>query len=97
MNMNRNGFIVSMLLAAAMMVAGCNSDNPVSDEAETQAAMNAAAKKILGKKKKKKSVTEEGESTDKYAILEFDADGKAVYNGTLDAGYEDMHEESTYK
>ena len=36
--MNKNGFIVSMLLAAAMMVAGCNSDNPVSDEAETQAA-----------------------------------------------------------
>ena len=69
MNMNRNGFIVSMLLAAAMMVAGCNSDNPVSDEAETQAAMNAAAKKILGKWVMKKSVTAEGESTDKYAIL----------------------------
>ena len=45
----------------------------------------------------KKSVTKEGESTDKYAILEFDADGKAVYNGTLGEGYEDMHEESTYK
>ena len=45
----------------------------------------------------KKSVTAEGESTDKYAILEFDADGKAVYNGTLGEGYEDMHEESTYK
>ena len=86
-----------MLLAAAMLVAGCNSDNPVSDEAETQAAKNAAAQKILGKWVMKKSVTEEGESTDKYAILEFDADGKAVYNGTLGEGYEDMHEESTYK
>ena len=95
--MNKNGFIVSMLLAAAMMVAGCNSDNPVSDEAETQAAKNAAAQKILGKWVMKKSVTAEGESTDKYAILEFDADGKAVYNGTLGEGYEDMHEESTYK
>ena len=95
--MNKNGFIVSMLLAAAMMVAGCNSDNPVSDEAETQAAKNAAAQKILGKWVMKKSVTKEGESTDKYAILEFDADGKAVYNGTLGEGYEDMHEESTYK
>ena len=97
MNMNKNGFIVSMLLAAAMLVAGCNSDNPVSDEAETQAAKNAAAQKILGKWVMKKSVTAEGESTDKYAILEFDADGKAVYNGTLGEGYEDMHEESTYK
>lgn len=97
MNMNRNGFIVSMLLAAVMMVAGCNSDNPVSDEAETQAAKNAAAQKILGKWVMKKSVTKEGESTDKYAILEFDADGKAVYNGTLGEGYEDMHEEFTYK
>ena len=95
--MNRNGFIVSMLLAAAMLLAGCNSDNPVSDEAETQAAKNAAAQKILGKWVMKKSVTAEGESTDKYAILEFDADGKAVYNGTLGEGYEDMHEESTYK
>lgn len=97
MNMNKNGFIVSMLLAAAMMVAGCNSDNLVSDEAETQAAKNAAAQKILGKWVMRKSVTDEGESTDKYAILEFDADGKAVYNGTLGEGYEDMHEESTYK
>jgi hypothetical protein len=97
MNMNKNGFIVSMLLAAAMMVAGCNSDNLVSDEAETQAAKNAAAQKILGKWVMKKSVTEEGESTDKYAILEFDADGKTVYNGTLGEGYEDMNEESTYK
>ena len=97
MNMNRNGFIVSMLLAAAMLVAGCNSDNPDSDEAETQAAKNAAAQKILGKWVMRKSVTDEGESTDKYAILEFDADGKAVYNGTLGEGYEDMHEESTYK
>ena len=95
--MNKNGFIVSMLLAAAMMVAGCNSDNPDSDEAETQAAKNAAAQKILGKWVMRKSVTDEGESTDKYAILEFDADGKAVYNGTLGEGYEDMHEESTYK
>ena len=97
MNMNRNGCIVSMLLAAAMLVAGCNSDNPDSDEAETQAAKNAAAQKILGKWVMRKSVTDEGESTDKYAILEFDADGKAVYNGTLGEGYEDMHEESTYK
>ena len=95
--MNRNGCIVSMLLAAAMLVAGCNSDNPDSDEAETQAAKNAAAQKILGKWVMRKSVTDEGESTDKYAILEFDADGKAVYNGTLGEGYEDMHEESTYK
>ena len=95
--MNRNGFIVSMLLAAAMLVAGCYNDNPVSNESEAQAVKDAAAQKILGKWIMKKIVTEQGESTDKYAILDFDADGKAVYNGTLDAGYEDMHEESTYK
>ena len=95
--MNKNGYIVSMLLAAAMLVAGCYNDNPVSNESEAQAAKDAAAQKILGKWIMKKIVTEQGESTDKYAILDFDADGKAVYNGTLDAGYEDMHEESTYK
>ena len=95
--MNKNGYIVSMLLAAAMLVAGCYNDNPVSNESEAQAVKDAAAQKILGKWIMKKIVTEQGESTDKYAILDFDADGKAVYNGTLDAGYEDMHEESTYK
>ena len=95
--MNKNGYIVSMLLAAAMLVAGCYNDNPVSNESEAQAVKDAAAQKILGKWIMKKIVTEQGESTNKYAILDFDADGKAVYNGTLDAGYEDMHEESTYK
>ena len=95
--MNKNGYIVSMLLAAAMLVAGCYNDNPVSNESEAQAVKDASAQKILGKWIMKKIVTEQGESTDKHAILDFDADGKAVYNGTLGAGYEDMHEESTYK
>ena len=95
--MNKNGFILSMLLVTVMLVAGCYNDNPVSNESEALAAKNAAAQKILGKWIMKKIVTEQGESTDKYAILDFDADGKAVYNGTLGAGYEDMHEESTYK
>lgn len=95
--MNKNGFILSMLLVTVMLVAGCYNDNPVSNESEALAAKNAAAQKILGKWIMKKIVTEQGEFTDKYAILDFDADGKAVYNGTLGTDYEDMHEESTYK
>ena len=97
--MKRKYTIIGVLLLTVSLL-GCDrfgsEDNPVESEAKAKIAFDAATKKIVGKWKYVRTNNKSIEALGLQATLEFDKNGKASYDGTIDDGKSIKHKESNY-